>query len=70
VARFFASQIAKMPTSHGLDVEITDVNGWPAIVGRRREAVTFVINIETDGANIVTIRSVMNPQKLLLRHVS
>jgi len=70
VARFFASQVAKMPAEHGLDVEVTDVNGWPALVGRRGGAVAFVLNIETDGAKITTIRSVLNPQKLLLRHVS
>ena len=70
VARFFASQIAKLPSARGLDVEITDVNGWPALVGRSGRAVTFVISIETDGAKIATIRSVMSPQKLILRHVS
>jgi len=70
VARFFASQVAKMPASHGLDVSIRDVNGWPAIVARRGDTVAFVINIETDGAEIATIRSVMNPQKLLLRELS
>lgn len=70
VARFFASQVAKMPAQHGLDVEVTDVNGWPALVGRRGGTVAFVLNIETDGAKITTIRSVLNPQKLLLRHVS
>lgn len=70
VARFFAAQVGKMPASHGLDVEITDVNGWPAIVARRAGTVTFVINIETDGEKILTIRSVLDPQKLALRHVS
>jgi RNA polymerase sigma-70 factor (ECF subfamily) len=70
VARFFAGLIAKLPPSPGLDVEITDVNGWPALVGRSGGAVTFVLNIETDGAQIATIRNVLNPQKLLLRHVS
>jgi len=70
VARFFAMRVAKLPSSPGLDVEITDVNGWPALVGRSGGAVTFVINIETDGAKIATIRSVLNPEKLLLRHVS
>jgi RNA polymerase sigma-70 factor (ECF subfamily) len=70
VARFFAAQAAKMPAAHGLDIEVTDVNGWPAIVGRRGGAVAFVLNIETDGAKITSIRSVMNPQKLQLRHVS
>lgn len=70
VARFFAARAAKSPASPGLNIEITDVNGWPAVVGRSGEAVTFVINIETDGAKIATIRSVLSPQKLHLRHVS
>jgi RNA polymerase sigma-70 factor (ECF subfamily) len=70
VARFFASQVAKMPSAHELDIEVTDVNGWPALVGRRAGVVTFVMNIETDGAKITTIRSVLNPQKLQLRHMS
>jgi hypothetical protein len=51
-------------------VEVTDTNGWPALVGRRDGVVSFVMNIETNGAEIVTIRSVLNPQKLLLRHVN
>ena len=46
------------------------MNGWPAIVGRRGETVAFVINIETDGQKIATIRSVLNPQKLVLRHLN
>jgi RNA polymerase sigma-70 factor, ECF subfamily len=66
VARFF---IAKSP-SPGLHVEITDVNGWPAVVGRVGGVVTFVLNIETDGEKIATIRSVLSPDKLHLRHVS
>jgi RNA polymerase sigma-70 factor (ECF subfamily) len=70
VARFFASQIAKMPSSHGLDVTINDVNGWPAIVGRRGETTAFVINVETDDQEITTIRSVLNPQKLVLRQLN
>ena len=69
VARFFPSQAAKMPASHGLDVTINDVNGWPAIVGRRGPSAAFVINVESDGQKIVTIRSVLNPQKLVLRHL-
>jgi RNA polymerase sigma-70 factor (ECF subfamily) len=70
VALFFARRPAKSPTASGLSVEITDVNGWPAIVGRNGGAVVFVVNIETDGERIATIRSVLSPQKLLLRHVS
>ncbi len=66
VARFF---VAKSRSS-GLDVEITDVNGWPALVGRSGGVVTFVLNIETDGTEIVAIRSMLSPEKLHLRHVS
>ena len=70
VARFFASQVTKLPSSARPDVEVTDVNGCPALVGRRGGAVAFVIHIETDGGKITAIRSILNPQKLLLRHVS
>ena len=70
VARFFAKSIAKMPSDHGLEPEVTDVNGWPALVGRRGGRIAFVLNIETDGTQITTIRSVLNPQKLRLCHVS
>jgi RNA polymerase sigma-70 factor (ECF subfamily) len=66
VARFF---VAKSP-SPGLAVEVTDVNGWPAVVGRVGGAVFFVLTIETDGEQITTIRSILAPQKLSLRHVS
>ena len=44
-----------MPSSHRPDVTISDVNGWPALVGRSGGAVTFVISIETDGAKVATI---------------
>jgi RNA polymerase sigma-70 factor, ECF subfamily len=70
VALFFARKPAKSPSSAGLEVEITDVNGWPAIVARSGGAVIVVINIETDGEKIATIRSVLSPQKLLLCHMS
>jgi RNA polymerase sigma-70 factor (ECF subfamily) len=70
VARFFASQAAKMPAEHGLDLEVTDVNGWPALVARRGGVVAFVINIETDGTQITSIRSLLNPEKLMLRRVN
>jgi RNA polymerase sigma-70 factor (ECF subfamily) len=70
VARFFIRSVAKMPAEHRLEHEVIDVNGWPALVGRRGGAVAFVLNIETDGTHITTIRSVLNPQKLRLCHVS
>jgi RNA polymerase sigma-70 factor (ECF subfamily) len=70
VARFFATQGGKAGGDQQLTVEITDANGWPALVGRRGGAVAFVMNIETDGERITTIRSVLNPHKLTLRHAS
>lgn len=65
IARFFVSK----GSSSGLDLEIVDVNGWPALVGRLGDVVTFVLNIETQGEHIVAIRSVLSPQKLSLRHI-
>ncbi len=67
VSRFFA---AKSSASDGRAIEIADVNGWPAVIGRVGGVVTFVINIETDGEKIVAIRSCLSPEKLRLRHVS
>ncbi len=43
-------------------MQIADVNGWPAIVGRVDGVVTFVLSIETDGDRIAAIRSVLSPQ--------
>src|SRR4051812_48290813 len=62
VARFFVGQAAKLPRSPEFQVEISDVNGWPAIIARSPGSVHFVINVETEGEQIVTIRSVLNPQ--------
>lgn len=70
VTRFFAARFAEHAAWPELSVDITDVNGWPALVGRSGATVVFVINIETDSSNIVAIRSVLSPRKLLLRHVS
>jgi RNA polymerase sigma-70 factor (ECF subfamily) len=70
VARFFAAQASKVPASHGLSIEIADVNGWPALVARRDGGIAFILSIETDATEITTIRSILNPAKLSLRHVS
>jgi hypothetical protein len=48
---------------------VKDVNGWPALVGRTSAGISLVITIETDGTRITTIRNVVNPDKLVLRHV-
>ncbi len=44
--------------------EITEVNGWPALVLRVNGAVFNVFTIETDGERIHAIRSILNPDKL------
>jgi RNA polymerase sigma-70 factor, ECF subfamily len=69
VARFFAGVLAKTKLPDGLAVDVEDVNGWPALIGRAGAAIHFVITIETDGAQITTIRNVVNPEKLDLRRV-
>jgi RNA polymerase sigma-70 factor (ECF subfamily) len=69
IARFFTGLLAKTPTAPDLVVEVKDVNGWPALVGRTSAGISFVIAIETDGTHITTIRNVVNPEKLVLRHV-
>ena len=63
VARFFAGLGSKV-TSADLVVDMKDVNGWPALIGRTSGAVNFVITIETDGALIAAIRNIVNPEKL------
>jgi RNA polymerase sigma-70 factor (ECF subfamily) len=68
VARFFAGLVAKMALPDFV-VEISDVNGWPALIGRIDGQTRFVLTIETDGAAIAAIRNVVNPEKLHLRHL-
>ena len=70
IARFFAEKVAGLPAMPGFAVEITDVNGWPAVVARSGGDVLFVLNIETDGVQIRAIRSVLAPEKLRLREVN
>ena len=60
VARFF---VAKARSS-GLDVQITDVNGWPALVMLREQAVVGVVVLETDGRLVFSLSSCVNPAKL------
>lgn len=51
-------------------IELVPINGWPAIVVRQAGAVFAVINIETDGEQILAVRNVINPEKLELRTLS
>jgi RNA polymerase sigma-70 factor (ECF subfamily) len=61
VAKFFVGLAQKSePAIFGVE----RINGWPALVARARERVIGVVNIETDGARIFSIRNVVNPEKL------
>jgi RNA polymerase sigma-70 factor (ECF subfamily) len=69
VARFFAGLLAKLPPAADLTVEMREVNGWPAVIGRSGGAASFVIAIETDGARITAVRNMINPDKLALPRI-
>ena len=64
IAQFFAGLARKFPPGPDQRFEVVDVNGWPALVGRRDGAANFVLSIETDGERILAIRNVVNPDKL------
>ena len=48
----------------GIEVSIDEVNGAPAIVGRRDGRITSIVNFTFDGDRIVELLSVVNPEKL------
>jgi RNA polymerase sigma-70 factor (ECF subfamily) len=67
VAKFLLGLASKLGAQAKTTIEIVPINGWPAIVVRQAGAVFAVINIETDGDQILAIRNVINPEKLGLR---
>jgi hypothetical protein len=40
------------------------VNGWPALIMLREQAVVGVVSLETDGRLVFSLSSCMNPDKL------
>ncbi|MFY0570173.1 hypothetical protein ACN28E_41005 [Archangium lansingense] len=62
VARLFLGIMKKAPA--GVTTELSEVNGWPAVLLRLNGAVFDVMSFETDGEHIHAIRSVLNPEKL------
>lgn len=48
----------------GIEVSIEEVNGNPAIVGRRDGEITSILNFTFDGDRIAELLSVVNPEKL------
>src|SRR5262249_52284576 len=53
-----------------LSMDVGLLNGWPAIVVRSGGRVGAVIHIETNGKQIIAVRSVANPDKLALPSVN
>ena len=70
MAKFLLGLASKLGAQGNAALEIVSVNGWPAIVVRLAGAVFVVINIETDGNQILAIRNVVNPEKLKLPKLS
>ncbi len=69
VARFFVGLVAKTSLPIDLVVDVRDVNGWPGLIGRTAAGTIFVLTIEARGELIATVRNVVNPEKLILRHM-
>jgi RNA polymerase sigma-70 factor (ECF subfamily) len=63
VARLYIG-LMKKPGLEGVVAELTEVNGWPAVLLRLNGVVFNVMSFETDGEHIHAIRSVLNPDKL------
>jgi len=62
VARLYCGLFKKAPAN--ASVEIAEINGLPAIVVRIDGTVVGIVDIETDGVRILSVRSVANPDKL------
>lgn len=62
VARLFVGLSRRLNPE--LVPEAIEVNGWPAIAGCLRGEVSNVLTIETDGARIYAVRTIVNPDKL------
>ncbi len=56
--------VVRKPGNQGIDVGLAEVNGWPAVVGRRGDVTTTTVSIETDGEKIYAVHVVSNPDKL------
>jgi RNA polymerase sigma-70 factor (ECF subfamily) len=63
VARFFVG-VSRKAGADGLQIDWIELNGWPAMIGRRDGAAVNVLGIETDGKHIYSVHVVSNPDKL------
>ncbi len=70
VARFLVGLVQRASLVPDLAVEVRRINGWPALVVRNAQRILAIINIETDGHEIVAVRNLVNPDKLSLPTVN
>ncbi|MDB4989776.1 MAG: polymerase sigma-70 factor [Myxococcaceae bacterium] len=63
VARLYLG-IFKLAASSQPSVEIAQVNGLPALVVRVLGTVKSIVDLETDGERILSVRAIVNPDKL------
>ena len=67
VARFFLEtrNIFRSILPEGSRVELTEVNGQPALITRAGDRAFAVLTIEVEAQHIKTIRNIVNPDKLM-----
>jgi RNA polymerase sigma-70 factor (ECF subfamily) len=65
VSRLMLGLVARFPAD--ADIELREVNGEPGVLATRGGQPWMVLTTETDGERIVTVRIVLNPDKL--RHL-
>lgn len=63
VARFFVG-VAKKGMPQASRIDILELNGWPWMVMREGSVVRAAVGIETDGAHILGVHVMLNPDKL------
>jgi RNA polymerase sigma-70 factor (ECF subfamily) len=66
VARFIleSSPIFRSTLPEGSRIELTEVNGQPALITRAGDRAFAVLTIEVEAQRIKTIRNIVNPEKL------
>ncbi len=64
VARFLIGVGKKTPPGPGTIIELTNVNGWPALITRVGATANMMLTIETDGDKVFGVHIILNPDKL------
>ena len=64
VARLHVGLYRKNPPDPRALFELTEINGWPALVGRLDGRAWLVLAVETDGERVFAVHNILNPDKL------